>query len=313
MCRDWIAVDRPGIAYSRVPLDRMAAERDTRGFAQRMVDLPAARVLPMADGTVLVDEMGQPVWFGTSAVGAQAIESLVFLGRNDGEPRFAINARALSETAALPFGTRFVSIRSLAHRLSHDELALLGYAKGLLHWHAHQRHCGGCGGATESVSAGHQRRCVECGISLFPRIEPAVIVLVEDDAVERRCLLVRHTADGTYSTLAGFVEVGEGLEEAVRREVAEEAGVTIDALRFVGSQAWPFPASLMVAFRARAAAGPTTPDGIEVLEARWFTRKDVRALFRTPDAAESAGSALTPDSLERALIEGWLEEGDAEN
>lgn len=121
--------------------------------------------------------------------------------------------------------------------------------------------------------------------------------------------MVRHAKGGAFSTLAGFVEVGESLEEAVRREVEEEAGVAVDAVRFVGSQAWPFPAGLMVAFRARAVPASTSPDGTEVCEARWFTRKEVEALFCEFRAAGTSATALRPDSLERTRIEEWLAAG----
>lgn len=199
----------------------------------------------------------------------------------------------------------------MARRASDDQLGVLAFAKGLLYWHAQQAHCGRCGGVTRSGAAGHQRRCLVCGAALFPRIEPAVIVLVESmGADESRCLLVRQANGGVFSTLAGFVEVGESLEETVRREVEEEeADVAIDAVRFVGSQAWPFPAGLMVAFRARAVPGPTSPDGIEICEAQWFTRKEVQALFYEERAEGMETTLLNPDSLERTLIEQWLADG----
>ena len=303
----WAEVGGPRAAYDRTPLDRMAAARETTGFVFRMLDVASARVLPMADGDIFLDAQGQPVWLRAGSVAAKAIGALIFLGCADGAPRFAIDAQALGEEVSFDHsGTATAAVRSLANRLPHDDLAVLGYAKGLLHWHAQQRFCGRCGGPTESAAAGHQRRCTVCGTVLFPRIEPAVIVLVEDPMAER-CLLVRHAKHDAFSTLAGFVEIGERLEEAVRREVEEEAGVAIDAVRFIGSQAWPFPAGLMVAFRARARLGAVTPDGNEVTEARWVTRKEVKALFF--EAAEGHGrSRLSPDSLEHKLIEDWLAE-----
>lgn len=144
---------------------------------------------------------------------------------------------------------------------------------------------------------------------IFPRIEPAIIVLVESPAgaeAPDRCLLGRHAGapQGSYSTLAGFVEVGESLEDAVRREMAEEAGVSVTALSYQGSQAWPFPAGLMVGFRATAGSEEVRVDGEELLEARWFTRAELRERV-------AAGRTLgRVDSIDHHLLTGWLAAGD---
>lgn len=141
----------------------------------------------------------------------------------------------------------------------------------------------------------------------FPRIEPAIIVLVELPGEPRRCLLGRHQGAGPdrFSTLAGFVEVGESLEDAVRREVAEEAGVAVGPVSYQGSQAWPFPAGLMIGFRAVADSPEVRVDGTELLDARWFTAAEIRARI----ADESAAPPYRVDSIGRALIEDWLGDG----
>jgi NAD+ diphosphatase len=154
------------------------------------------------------------------------------------------------------------------------------------------------------------RSCLACDALHFPRIEPAIIVLVELSGRPRRCLLGRHqgAAEDRFSTLAGFVEVGESLEDAVRREVAEEAGVAVGAVSYYGSQAWPFPAGIMIGFRAVAISADIGVDGAELLEARWFTAAELRHRI------ESAGCRppYRPDSIGRILIESWLADAEQE-
>jgi NAD+ diphosphatase len=192
-----------------------------------------------------------------------------------------------------------VDIRVLFGDLGPQEAATLAYARGMLHWGRNQRFCGACGGRAEPEQAGHIRRCQGCGKLHFPRIEPAVIMLVE--APDRtRCLLARHrgAAEGAFSTLAGFVEIGESLEDAVRRELHEEAGVRVSDVSYQASQAWPFPSGLMIGFRAVAATDEIAVDHDELTEARWFTRDEVRAL-----------SDGRRDSIESYLVGTWLAEG----
>jgi NAD+ diphosphatase len=142
-------------------------------------------------------------------------------------------------------------MRALFPGLRADAAAELAYARGLLHWHREQRFCGACGGVAGSREGGHLRVCRDCGKLLFPRIEPAVITLA---TFADRCLLGRHrgAGPGAFATLAGFVEIGESLEEAVRREVGEEAGVKVGEVTYRGSQPWPFPGGVMIGFRAVA-------------------------------------------------------------
>ncbi len=183
----------------------------------------------------------------------------------------------------------------------------MAYARGLLYWNRHHRYCGRCGSAAQPRNAGHLRACTnaECGTLLFPRIEPAVITLVETITAPRRCLLARHRASttGGYSLLAGFVEIGEGLEDAVRREVFEEAGIALRDVGYVGSQPWPFPAGLMIGFRATAADESVSVNGNEIAEARWFTRDELR------DYAKATGRLGRADSIDRVMLTTWLAEG----
>ena len=197
-----------------------------------------------------------------------------------------------------------MDIRALVSAVTPATAGMVAYARGITHWHRSQRFCGACGGRTDTRDAGHHRICASCGQLLFPRIEPAVIVLVELPGEPARCLLGRHAgaAPGRFSTLAGFVEVGESLEDAVRREVAEEAGVTVGRVTYQASQAWPFPAGLMAGFTAEALAATIRTDNSEVLEARWFSAAELRARIADP----SAGGPYRVDSIGKFLIEAWL-------
>jgi NAD+ diphosphatase len=191
---------------------------------------------------------------------------------------------------------RFAELRPLTSELAPADAGLLAYARALHLWHAGHRFCGRCGAPTRSERAGHMRQCTACGLSSFPRLDPAIIVLVHDG---ERALLGRQATwqPNRYSTIAGFVEPGESLEDAVRREVAEETGVTAHTIAYHSSQPWPFPASLMLGFIARAEhAEPQLRDG-ELEDARWFTREQIR----------SGAVHLPPrEAISRRLIDHWL-------
>jgi len=196
-----------------------------------------------------------------------------------------------------PPGTAFQETRGLLAQLASDEASVAIMARGLQLWRGRHRHCGVCGAPTEPRNAGHSLRCsaAGCGAEFFPRIDPAVIVAVHDGA---NLLLGRQPSwpPGRYSTLAGFVEVGETLEDTVMREVFEEAGVSCTAPRYFASQAWPFPSSLMLGFHASATRGPVRLDD-ELEDARWFT----------PEELAAPGGPLLPPpfTIARRLIDHW--------
>jgi NAD+ diphosphatase len=198
----------------------------------------------------------------------------------------------------------YAGLREIGGVLDDREAGIAVNVIGLANWHAVHTHCANCGAHTEVVDAGHVRRCPDCGLSHFPRSDPAIIVLVTDD--QDRALLGRNPnwPPGRYSTLAGFVEPGESLEAAVRREVFEESGVVIgDDVYYAGSQPWPMPSSLMLGFYARATGFEIEVDADEIVDARWFSRDDLRALVDAGDMALPGNI-----SISRRLIEGWFGE-----
>lgn len=192
------------------------------------------------------------------------------------------------------------SLRVLGPSLSDEDASLAVHAVGIARWHGKHRFCPVCGAPTRSVEAGHQRHCDSCGTEHFPRTDPAVIMLITDE--HGRALLGRQSAwpQGRYSTLAGFVEPGENLSDAVRREVREEVGIGVDDVQYAGSQPWPFPASLMLGFFGRTTDTELQIDGDEIIEAHWFTRDEITEL-------SANGSLKLPSavSISRALIETW--------
>jgi NAD+ diphosphatase len=198
----------------------------------------------------------------------------------------------------LPAHAHFEELRTLLTELPEAEAAVLACARALLVWRARHRHCGVCGAPTLPRSAGHCLECTstECGAEFFPRIDPAVIVLVSDGG---RALLGRQPSwpPGRYSALAGFVEAGESLEDTVIREVFEEAGVRAQAVRYFASQAWPFPSSLMLGFHAEAdSREPLLLDG-ELEDARWFSADEL--------LGAAARLLPPPHTIARRLIDAW--------
>ncbi|QGN46340.1 NAD(+) diphosphatase [Micromonospora sp. WMMD558] len=303
-------VDDAVLAYGGGWVDRAGALRADPERVAALLAGPGARLLALWRDHCLVAGDTPVRLAGERAAQARAVaDEAVFLGLDAGEPVFAVDLSGLTEDAArqLAGATAVTDVRRLVGRLTPAEAATQAYARGLLHWHRQQRYCGTCGAPTEARDAGHVRRCaaVHCGRLFFPRIEPAIIVLMEAPGPPGRCLLARHAGapEGAYSTLAGFVEVGESLEDAVRREMAEEAGVVVTDVAYQGSQAWPFPAGLMVGFRAIAASEEVRVDGHELLEARWFTRAELRERV-------AAGRPLGRlDSIDHHLLNRWLAEG----
>lgn len=305
-----IPASRPN-AYTGSPLDRASGQREDTEFIAAAMTSPEAMFIPVWRSRSLMRgvEGGHPEAVLLSAEAAGAVRMAggpwAFLGLWDGRPVFAVDCSAAEDPLPLlpeSLGS-FADLRAVAGLLPPGEASVLAHARGLMHWRVRHRFCGVCGGACEPRSAGNAMACTVCGAQHFPRTDPAVIMLVTDG---QRALLGHSTRFPTttmYSTLAGFVEPGESLEEAVRREVLEETGVKVGAVHYHSSQPWPFPASIMLGFHAEALSEEITIDPEELRDARWFTRAELR------DHGRLGFSLPRPDSIARRLIEDWMEAG----
>jgi NAD+ diphosphatase len=263
-----------------------------------------------------VDTHFVPVWGDRCLVGGEPLhavllkrhqienfvdeQNLVFLGLFRGQAAFAVAIDADVDPPYAELG-EFQDLRYLGSVLPPDEANLAAHARALVLWHASQTFCSICGSSARPHAGGNSRRCVnnECAREIFPRVDPAIIVLVADG---ERCLLGRQAnwPEGRYSTIAGFVEAGESLEDAVRREVFEETNVRVANIRYHSSQPWPFPSSLMLGFFADVDTGNNDAirlnDG-ELEDAQWFTRKELRSGFpKLPFRV----------SIARRLVDDWL-------
>jgi NAD+ diphosphatase len=291
-----MAEDLPRLPLSRADLDRAAHHRADPGWLEVAWARPGTRVFAVAHGKVPVR------W-------ADAGPHLVFTdpGRAPEGERYFLGVDA-EDTAYFAVGTDDVpeggaGIREAGAELGDRDAGLLVHAVALDNWHRTHPFCSRCGGPTAAEAAGHVRRCGRDGSEHYPRTDPAVIMSVVDDADR---ILLGHQAswpEGRFSTLAGFVEPGESLEQAVRREVLEETGVRVGAADYLGSQSWPFPSSLMLGFVGHAVSTEIHEDGVEISAARWFTRAELADAVR-------GGELLLPGavSIARRLIEHWYGE-----
>ena len=278
-------------AFQHAGLDR--AEHLRADAAALAAMWPQARVMLFDEGVVhFHGELAQPRF----PVGAELAwcEDASFLGLAGGQPWFAARVRAGVE---LPGSSS--DLRSAAVHWPALEAAICAQGRALVHWQRRSRFCGECGAANEFVRGGFSARCTGCGGERYPRTDPAIIVAVSDG---ERLLLGRQASwpPGRYSVLAGFLEPGESLEQAVAREVMEEAGVRIGACEYLASQPWPFPASLMLGFRAQAEPQDIQL-GDELEDARWFSAAEIRAQI-----AAGALQVSPRLSISRWLIEDWL-------
>jgi NAD+ diphosphatase len=279
--------------FSGSPVDRAGTRRTDQAWVDGLLADPRSRALLITPGGVVAEgdrlmrvpvDGGDPILLGVE---------------DDGAALFALDVG----DAAPPPGATAVGLREAAALLSQEEGGLVAQATGLVNWHRRHPRCSVCGEPTEIAEAGYVRRCPNCGATHHPRTDPVVIMLVIDGD---RALLGRQARwpPGRYSALAGFVEPGETLEEAVAREVREEAGVEVREPRYMSSQPWPFPSSLMLGFMAEYAGGEAATRDDELEDVRWFSRSELEAIR----AGESAGLHLPPPiAIARRLIDGWLD------
>jgi NAD+ diphosphatase len=273
--------------FSGPGLDRADALRADEDALRALATNPDARQLKWHEGLPELDSDGRLIWTRPS-------NPQLFLGMDGQAPRFCP-----IEDAAADVRTAIQLIAAL-HT---DDAPLFAAALSLARWHGRHRFCANCGHVTEINRGGWSRRCPACNAEHYPRVDPVVIMLAEH---EGRLLLGRqpHYPAGRYSALAGFVEVGETLEAAVARELHEEAGIRIRNIRYVASQPWPFPSSLMFGCHAEAEGEELTIDKTELDDARWFTRDEVAAAME--EAPDAPFKAPPRAAIARTLLERWL-------
>lgn len=283
----------PGLVLGRFTVDRAAHLRTDPALLERLWRDPRTRVLRVGEGRVpVVEEDGRPRLLLVPPSQAPADGVRAFLGTAaDGTGYVAV---------ATPAEDDWLGLRRLGAVLDDTDTGLMTESVALLTWHSTHTHCPRCGTPTEPVESGWSRRCPRDGTGHYPRTDPAVIMAISDG--DDRLLLGHNPAwpARRYSTLAGFVEPGESLEAAVRREVLEEVGVVVGDVGYLGSQPWPFPASLMLGFTGRALDPTLRADGVEITDARWFTRDELAE-------ASGSGHIQLPSgiSIARRLIEHW--------
>jgi NAD+ diphosphatase len=288
-------------------LDRRAELRDDPAWIAAARADPATRYAICAGSRQLVTAEAATdivlVDASHELVASAPADSLTLLGWFRGQRTVLVEYAADAVPASgppLPEATQLGELRPLAPMLPPDAASLLAYARALVLWRGRHRFCGVCGAMNAPVRAGHVMRCTraECATETFPRLDPAIIVLVTDAAGER-ALLGRQAVwpAGRYSTIAGFVEPGESLEDAVMREVAEETGIDVGEVAYESSQPWPFPSSLMLGFRAIARSDAISLRDGELEDARWFTRADLAAGHPTLPPA---------GAISARLIDGWV-------
>lgn len=267
---------------ARLPrLDRAAFLRRDTERLMRALDAPGTLLVPVwRDKNVLaVGSEPRAALPSAGEAGAliDAASEIVWLGRVGDADCFALDVSSLPEPLshpALDGKTEFTDLRMTGGLLPAEETEILAYARGMLYWHQRHRFCGSCGRETKAKDGGHVRECVTEDLKLFPRTDPAVMVLVSRDD---RCVLARQPGwpSGMQSVVAGFVEPGESVEDAAIREVKEELGLDVMGLRYFRSQPWPFPASLMIGFFAEATNDDLVVDGEELEAARWYSRAEL--------------------------------------
>ena len=301
---------KPSLGYTANLIDRAADRRSDAAFIAALAQDTGARAYAIGGELVVLKKSAtglDPLFTPQEARALAATTETVFLGLHDGAGRFGIGldpaaTEALKDRADLHAS----DLRSIAVQGLTDggHLAAIAEAKALLHWHARHRFCANCGKATRVVQAGWRRDCAACKAEHFPRTDPVVIMLAISG---ERCLLgrSRRFIPNMWSCLAGFVEPGESIEQAVRRETREEAGIACGRVAYFASQPWPFPMSLMIGCHAEALSGDIVVDRSELEDARWFDRDEVALMLqrRHPNGIATP----PPVAIAHHIIRAWVE------
>ena len=281
-----------GITFTGGSLDRAAEHRGDPDWLAAQAADPAARAVVAAPDAIYVTGDDR-----LALVPLDGMPTSVLLGRDAAGPVFAVEGSPHAGT-----GVHEIGLRAAAAQLPHADAGLAAYAAALLNWHRRHPHCSVCGAATDVGEGGLVRHCPSCGAQHHPRTDPVVIMLVTDGD---RVLLGRQPTwpPGRYSALAGFVEPGESLEEAVAREVREEAGVELGQPQYIASQPWPFPSSLMLGFIAPWIGGEPRRIDAELDDVRWFDRADIEAAVEERDGPLGVPPRF---AIARQLLEHWV-------
>ena len=285
------------LAFGGSPLDRASARRADPAWlaAQRAQCL----ALPLWQDRVLMTG-DKAVFLPWRADWEECLS--VFLGLEGTQPLFAVDLTGEQEPVF--DGAAFAEMRPAAAILSARDCAIAGQAKAMIDWHHRHGFCANCGAATSAQDGGYRRHCAACGADHFPRTDPVVIML---PLLDDHCLLGRNArfAGGLHSAFAGFIEPGETVEDAVARELEEEAGLRIGAVRYHASQPWPFPSSLMIGCHVDALSRDFTVDGTEIAEARWMSRAEARA--RLAGELDDGIRMPSPIAIAHHLIKDWVD------
>ncbi|MBV8685458.1 MAG: NAD(+) diphosphatase [Alphaproteobacteria bacterium] len=285
----------PSPGFTGAGIDRADRLRLDEARLAELAAAGEARLLRLAGLDPVLDEAERLAWDSLGSLDPEA--ETIFLGLSGDIPLFA-------PVPAIEIGQRAWGVFSILGRMAPSDAALWGAARSVIEWHNRHRFCGRCGAPTVRFRAGWGRRCTACTLEHFPRVDPVVIMLAEFDG---RVLLGRQPQypAGRYSALAGFVEPGESIEEAVAREIEEEAGLRVADVRYVASQPWPFPGQLMIACIARAASDAVTLDRNELEDAIWADRAEVAAALA--DEAGAPFKAPPAFAIAHSLLRAWVD------
>lgn len=295
------------VGFSQNRLIRDAENRDEETLGKALAD-PGARFYVFSRGSVLVQKTETPGALFTleeaKAFGGEPVKS-VLLGQSEDGPRIAIPAKIDPDTLQEPY--HLYDYRSLLYSstVTEEDIGAIAQGGSILYWHAVNKYCGKCGTGSEPHIGGYRRDCPNCDHKIFPRTDPVVIMLaVKGD----KCLMGRspHFPENWYSTLAGFVEPGETIEDAVRRETYEESGIEIKRVEYFASQPWPFPHSLMIGVHCEAISDEITMADSELEDCRWFTRDDVKLMIA--DEHPKEWKCPPTRAIAHALIKAWVGE-----
>lgn len=299
-------------AFARGQIDRAAHLRDNAEALAELRKRPDAGCYVMQREGMVLRKNGSGIDPLLPYALAQSLplETLeIFLGLRGETPLFAVPLRAGTEENFVHDRLELADLRPLAVQglLSHENLYPLAEAKSLIAWHRRHGFCANCGTKSTPTSAGWRRDCAQCNVQHFPRTDPVAIMLVTDGD---KCLLGRSArfASNMWSCLAGFVEPGESIEDAVRREVQEEAGIVCGEVRYFASQPWPYPASLMIGCVAKALTREITIDPAELESARWFSRDEAQAMLENRHA--EGLTAPNPFAIAHHILSDWVQNGD---